>query len=77
VQRRWEGEAGRLGFGSAARALIPGARFWERLRPGVLDGRAGTRGGIAAAAARGRVRARGAGGYAGLSRSGAARGAGG
>jgi hypothetical protein len=51
VQRRWEGEAGRLGFGSAARALIPGARFWERLRPGVLDGRAGTRGGIAAARA--------------------------
>jgi hypothetical protein len=46
-----KGKAGRLGFGGAARALIPDARVWERLRPGVLDGRAGTRGGIAAARA--------------------------
>jgi hypothetical protein len=51
VRRRREGEAGRLGFGGAAGALIPGARVWERLRPAVLDGRARTRGGIAVARA--------------------------
>jgi hypothetical protein len=80
VRRRRKREAGRLGFGGAARALIPGARVWERLRPGVLDGRAGTRGGIVvarASRARAAVKARwkrgGAGGCALLSRSGTAR----
>jgi hypothetical protein len=64
-------------LGRSGLRFIGGARVRERLRPGVLGGRAGTRGDVAAAAARGRVRVRGAGGYAGLSRSGAERGAGG
>jgi hypothetical protein len=46
----------RLGFGGEARVLILGARVREWLRPGVLDGWVGTRGGIAAArASRGRA----------------------
>jgi hypothetical protein len=73
VRRRRERKAGRQGFRGAARTLIPGARAWEWLRPGVLDGRAGTCGGIAAARAsraRAAVKARwkgGAGGCALLS----------
>jgi hypothetical protein len=79
--RRWrKGKVERLGFGGAARALIPGARVWERLRPGFSTaglGRvaASRRLGLHGCARQSRRGGKGgAGGCALLSRSGAVRG---